>query len=124
MKKSVRPPAVSYVIVMLFIMGFIFPCRGQEKPVVSSPLPAEVNKIVVNSCMPCHSSKGGVLARTKLNFDDWTKFDVDKQKNKASKIYSEVLKNKMPPKDARETRPDLIPTDSQVEILKKWKDSF
>jgi uncharacterized membrane protein len=124
MKKSVRPLAVSYVIVMLFIMGLISPCSGQEKTEVSSPLPADVNKIVTNSCMPCHSSKGGMLSRTKVNFDEWTQYSADKQKSKSSKIYSEVSKNKMPPKDVRETRPDIIPTASQVEVLKKWKDSF
>ena len=124
MKKSVKPLAVSCVIMMLFIMGLISPSRGQEKPGVSSPLPADVNKIITNSCMPCHSSKGGMLSRSKLNLDEWTQYGADKQKSKASKIYSEVLKSKMPPKDVRETRPELIPTESQVEILKKWKDSF
>lgn len=124
MKKSVRPKVIANLIMILFITGFISYVRGQEKSVVSSPLPSEVSKIVMNSCMPCHSSKGGMLSRSKLNFDEWSQYSADKQKSKASKIYSEVSKNKMPPKDVRQTRPDIIPTESQVGVIKKWRDSF
>jgi hypothetical protein len=30
----------------------------------------------------------------------------------------------MPPKKAREMKPELIPTKDQIEIIKKWSESF
>ena len=39
-------------------------------------------------------------------------------------MYSELNKGEMPPKKAREKNPDLIPTKEQIEIIKKWSESF
>jgi hypothetical protein len=74
--------------------------------------------------MPCHSSAGGMMSRSKLNFTEWTQYSPEKQKEKAEKMYSELNKGKMPPKNARESRPEIIPTKDQIDSIKKWSESF
>jgi cytochrome c5 len=109
------------------VLIFLIMCNtltGQENSKTSAPLPDNINKIVKASCMPCHSSNGGMLSKSKLNFSEWTEYSADKQKKKAAKMYKELSKNAMPPKDARETNPDIIPTKEQIEIIKAWADSF
>lgn len=112
---------------LLFVFIFLVLCNtvtGQDDQKTSVPLPDNINKIVSASCMPCHSSKGGMLSKSKLNFSEWTEYSADKQKKKAAKMYKELSKNAMPPKDARETNPDIIPTKEQIETIKAWADSF
>jgi len=114
--------SLSLVFSGLFLMSLS--ARGQEVAKLSPPLPDNIHKIVSFSCMPCHGSKGGMMARTKLNFAEWTQYSAEKQKEKAAKIYSELNKGKMPPKDARESRPEIIPAKDQIDEIKKWADSF
>ena len=118
-------PALSllfFIFSGLFYPGFAV--KGQEAPKESPALPEEINKIVTVSCMPCHTSTGGLLSRGKLNFTEWTKYSLETQAKKAAKIYSELKKEAMPPKSARETRPEIIPTKDQIEIIEKWSESF
>lgn len=124
MKNSTRP---SLSLLFLIFAGLLFPAftvKSQESPQESPALPENINKIVTVSCMPCHTSTGGMLSRGKLNFTEWTKYSVEKQKEKAAKMYSELKKEAMPPKSARETRPEIIPTKDQIDIIKKWSESF
>jgi hypothetical protein len=112
-----------------FLQVFIFlilNCTlfGQETTTVSAPLPEYINRIVSVSCMPCHSDKGGMMSRTKLNFNEWTSYSPDKQKKRAETMYKELKKDAMPPKTARENNPDIIPTREQKEIIKAWADSL
>jgi hypothetical protein len=97
---------------------------GQETSNVSAPLPESINRIVSVNCMPCHSDKGGMMSRTKLNFSEWGSYSADKQKKKAETMYKELKKNAMPPKTARENNPDIIPTREQIAIIKAWADSL
>jgi len=124
MKNSVIIPARSYLILILFFLITSGNVGGQDVSQDSPPLPENISKIVSASCMPCHSSGGGMLARTKLNFSEWQGYSPDKQKKKAGQMYKEIKKDAMPPEDAREANPDIIPTKEQVEIIKNWADSF
>lgn len=94
---------------------------GKEK---LSPIPEEVNKIFQTSCMPCHGSKGGRLPGAKLNFSRWEGYTPAKQKEKASKICSQVSNGTMPPRSIRESKPELIPTKEQVDLICKWSESL
>ena len=47
------------------------------------------------------------MSKAKLNFTEWTNYSPEKQKEKAAKMYSELNKGAMPPKAAREKRPEL-----------------
>jgi cytochrome c5 len=124
MKKEIYS---SLALILLVFISLFYPAHvitGQEVTKESPALPEEINKIVTASCTPCHTSTGGMLSRGKLNFTEWTKYSAETQKKKAEKMYSELKKGAMPPKSARETNPDIIPTKDQVDIIKKWSESF
>ena len=117
----------SLSLLFLIFSGLLFTgfaVKGQESTQESPALPEDINKIVTVSCMPCHTSTGGMLSRGKLNFTEWTKYSLETQKKKAAKMYSVLKKEAMPPKSARETRPEIIPTKDQIDIIKKWSESF
>jgi hypothetical protein len=107
----------------LLVLNLPAICQDNSKS-ISAPLPDGVNKIVMVSCIPCHTSEGGLMSKSKLNLTEWTKYSPGKQKEKAAKIYSEINKGDMPPKKAREKNPEKIPTKEQAEIIKKWSESF
>lgn len=124
MNKAVAPFLLAPVVIFsgLFLLNFSLVCQEIQKE--SPSLPDNINKIVSVSCMPCHSSKGGLMSRTKLNFTEWTQYSPEKQKARAEKMYSELKKAAMPPKSAREANPGIIPTGDQVDIIKKWSESL
>lgn len=113
---------------LLFLVPGLFllnlSVSGQEAPGVSPSLPDNVRKIVTSSCMPCHSQDGRLLSRLKLNFTVWEQYSPGKQKTKAEKMYSLLDKGEMPPKKAREAKPENIPTRNQIETIKKWAESL
>jgi hypothetical protein len=110
------------IILGLFLINISV--SAQEATTPASTIPADVNKILTTSCTPCHTSQGGLMSKAKLNLTEWDKYSPEKQKEKAAKMYSEINKGGMPPKTAREKRPELIPTKEQAEVIKKWAESF
>ncbi|HEX7493811.1 MAG TPA: heme-binding domain-containing protein [Bacteroidales bacterium] len=117
----------SFLIPGFLILGMFLltsPVKGQEAANTAQALPDSINIIVSFSCVPCHTSQGGLMSKAKLNFTEWTNYSPEKQKEKASKMFSELDKGAMPPKSTREKRPELIPTKEQVETIKKWSESF
>jgi len=124
MKKKDCKSKMLYLFFIFSFLGLTSVVRGQDTTRVSPPLPDEINKIVSASCMPCHSAKGGMMARSKLNFNDWTSYPAEKQKEKAKDMYKELSNDKMPPKSARENNPAIIPSKEQIEIINKWAESF
>ena len=124
MKKKV---IASFLIPALLVFSlFLLSFQASAQDALKSPatLPDEVSKIVTASCTPCHTSQGGLMSKSKLNLTEWDKDSPEKQKEKAAKMYSEVNKGAMPPKKARELKPELIPTKEQLEVIKKWSESF
>ena len=124
MKKTV----VSFILFSGFLLISLFlfniPVSAQDVSKTNASIQEDVNKIVSVSCTPCHTSQGGLMSKTKLNFTEWTNYSPEKQKERAAKMYSEINKGAMPPKAAREKRPDLIPTNDQADIIKKWSESL
>ncbi len=122
-----KMPVFHFAVPLMIALGFFgmeLPLSGQDTLNVSPSLPENISQIITRSCMPCHSNKGGLMSRTKLNFSEWTSYSSDKQAEKAKKMYSELSESKMPPKKARESKPELIPTSDQVDVIKKWSESF
>jgi hypothetical protein len=124
MKKTVN----SVLSVLLFIVAGLFlinlSVTGQEAPKELAVLPDSISAIVNISCVPCHTNNGGLISRSKLNFSEWTRYSPKKQKERAEKMYEELNKSAMPPKSARQTRPEIIPSREQIEKIKKWADSL
>lgn len=120
--------APRFLAVLLFSFSGVFLSAslltGQVKPLVFKGLPDNVNKIVSVSCVPCHTSDGGLMARSKLNFMEWAQYSPEKQKEKAEKIYSLVNGGAMPPKSARNDHPENVPTKEQADAIKTWSESF
>jgi hypothetical protein len=119
-------------VISFFVLGFLIiglfllnlQAIGQETTKAPPSLPDNINTIVMFSCVPCHTSQGGLMSKSKLNFTEWAQYSPEKQKGKAAKIYSELNKGAMPPKSAREKRPEIIPTKEQLEIIRKWSESL
>ena len=109
---------------IIFLLILSLPAKAQDTSKTVSVLPDEINKIVSVSCTPCHTSEGGLMSKTKLNLTEWNNYSPEKQKEKAAKMYAEINKGSMPPKMAREKRPETIPTKDQAEVIKKWSESF
>lgn len=124
MKRSKTAAILISGTLVLGLLCFNITARGQETSKNASTIPDDVSKIVMVSCVPCHTSQGGLMSKSKLNLTEWDKYSPEKQKEKAAKMYSEVNKGAMPPKKARELKPELIPTKEQLEVIKKWSESF
>jgi hypothetical protein len=122
MKKSAT------LILTLFLFSGLFllnrTVAAQETSKVSAALPDNINKIVSVSCVPCHTNTGGFMAKGKLNLNVWAQYSPEKQKDKAEKMYSKMNKGSMPPKAAREARPEIVPTTEQIGAVKTWSESF
>jgi hypothetical protein len=109
------------------VVGLLFLCfsvSGLDTATVSPALPDSINTIATLSCMPCHANSGGSFSRSKLNFEVWTQYSPEKQKELAKKVYSEIDEGSMPPKASRERSPEKIPTKEQTETIKRWSESF
>jgi hypothetical protein len=111
----------SFILLFLMIAPYAI---AQQDTKLSPPIPDELNKIFMRSCIPCHATNGKAIALNFINFDAWTKYTPEKQAKKANMILYVLNKEKMPPKAARENRPDIIPTKEQIAAVKKWADAL
>jgi hypothetical protein len=110
------------MISALFFIGLVAYC--QDKPKVDPSIPDNVNVIVTASCTPCHTSEGGLMARSKLNLSVWGSYSAEKQKDRAVRMYQQLDSAKMPPEKAREKNPELIPTPEQIAVIRSWSESL
>jgi hypothetical protein len=123
MKKTKHSLLKSGLMVSAFVfIGLV--ANGQDKPKVDPSIPDSVNVIVSASCTPCHTSEGGLMARSKLNLSVWSTYSPEKQKEKAVRMYNQVDSAKMPPEKAREKNPELIPTPEQIAVIRRWSESL
>jgi hypothetical protein len=83
-------------------------------------IPDSILQFVRTACMDCHSNEGSSIARGKLNFSKWAEYDADKQKSKAAECCEEMAKGDMPPKKWRAKKPDLVPTQEQMDKFCRW----
>lgn len=124
MKNSVRFKGLLGQFALIFIFTNLRIASGQVEKEQASLIPDNINKIFQASCMKCHNNDGGIMARTKLNFSKWAEYDPSTKAEKASKICSELTEEAMPPKSARKSNPELIPTKEQIELICKWAESL
>jgi hypothetical protein len=88
------------------------------------PIPANVMKIVENSCAGCHMEPGTKMAMSLLNLSSWDKYTLEKQAAKAQAMCKFVTKGKMPPKHFKDNNPNAVPTKDDVRIICDWAASL
>jgi mono/diheme cytochrome c family protein len=124
MKKSFHFNSMVFQMVIIAILTNVFIASGQTGNKQQLAIPENVNIIFQTKCMSCHGKNGGRLPKSKLNFSRWTAYGATKQAEKASSICSAVRKGKMPPKSARESTPELIPTKEEIDLICNWEESI
>lgn len=76
--------------------------------------------VVEKSCKPCHSDRGGKMAKAVLNFNRWDKYNRRAQVQKSRAICKMVSKGEMPPAQFVESSPELALTPAQKEMICNW----
>ena len=109
---------------IIAILANVRIASGQSEKKQPFPIPENINKIFMTTCMQCHGSDGGRLPKSKLNFSRWAGYGAAKEAEKALLICSTLRKGKMPPKSVRDSNPELIPTKEQVDLICKWAESL
>ncbi len=110
------------IVCSVLILSPVIAVAQQDK--VTPPMPSDVRNIVQKSCIGCHGKDGKILARWKVNFTKWEGYSADEKAKKSHMICSMISDGKMPPKEVREKRPDLVPTREQADLVCKWADSL
>jgi mono/diheme cytochrome c family protein len=124
MKKLFHFKGLLLQMVIIAILANVRIASGQTGEKQKINIPVDINKIFQKSCISCHGNDGGRLPKSKLNFSRWTAYDEAKEIEKASLICNELTKGKMPPKSARESNPELIPTKEQIDLICKWAETI
>jgi len=124
MKKFFRFSPMLRLTAIMIILANIRTTHGQPGKNQQFLIPENINKIFQTSCMPCHGSNGGRLPKSRLSFYRWAGYGAARETEKALLICSSVSKGKMPPKSARESNPELIPTKEQVDLICNWAESL
>lgn len=124
MKKLRINAGLILITLALSILMVAQEAAGQQTGKPSQAIPDDLIKIFTHSCTPCHTGKGSVIAKSMVNFDDWSKYSPDKQAIKAGKISSAVNSGFMPKKSEREKRPEIILTKEQIEAITKWTNTL
>ena len=124
MKRYVSQGFIFWVILLAFSFAGFDVASAQKTKEKSLPIPENINSLFQNSCMPCHGSKGGRFPTTRLNLSRWQGYGASKEAEKASLICSAVRKGTMPPKTARESKPETALTKEQVDLICQWAESL
>lgn len=118
------------IIIAFFLAAFVIqsfkeiPPAGDQKPagktVDAVTIPDSVMVVMQKACIGCHADGANAMARGKLNFTQWAKYDAEKQLDKADDICDEMKKGSMPPKGFKKKYPDKIPTQAEVDKVCNW----
>jgi hypothetical protein len=109
------------IIIIVMSTGVVTAQKVKEKTI---PIPEDINRILKTSCMPCHGDKGGRLPKIHLNFTKWTSYGPQKEADKAEEICTALKKKSMPPRERRESNPELNPTKEQIDLICNWAGSI
>ena len=124
MKKLFHFNSILWLVAIIVLLANKSIASGQTGKRQQFPIPENINKIFQTSCMPCHGDNGGRLPKSRLYFSRWAGYGAAKEAEKASLICSAVRKGKMPPKSVRDSKPELIPTKEQVDLICNWAESL
>lgn len=112
-----------------FLLSFtLSPMFGQtakndstaQKPM--SSMPSDVNAILTNSCAKCHGETGRV--RMAFDLSKWDQYSAEMKAKKAKEIITTITNGSMPPKSFVNANPGAALLKDQVELVRKWSDTF
>jgi cytochrome c5 len=112
---------------MLFTALISVPATAQTSEQTKTPpasIPANVSKVLSNSCVHCHMEPGNTMALSHVNLSKWDSYDPEKQAAKAAAMNKKLTKGKMPPKGYRADHPDKIPTAADIKVISDWAKSL
>ena len=120
------------LIAMSAMLAFVFvlapnAIAGCKKPLSAEPgttLPDSIQKLVQRACMDCHANDGNFMAKGKVNFSAWEKYDAEKQANKAAAMCKALTKGSMPQKKWCTNNPKDVPTQAEKDMVCKWANSL
>lgn len=116
--------SVVFAFVLLFNPQTVI---GSKKSAANGPgtaLPDSIHKMVQRACMDCHADDGNFMAKGKINFSNWDKYDADKQADKAKAMCKVLTKGSMPPKKWCTNNPNDVPTQAEKDMVCKWATSL
>jgi hypothetical protein len=87
-------------------------------------LPADVSKVVMNSCAHCHMEPGNSMALSHVNLSKWDSYEADKKASKAASMSKMISKGKMPPNGFKKDNPDKVPTEADIKVIADWAKSM
>ena len=126
MKKLMLIPALAIMLVA-FTSFISDPVKQDDKTkvqITASSMPDDVKAIVSNSCIGCHATGGKKIAMAKINFSKWDRYSSAKQAKKSAAMCNVLTKGVMPPKSYRESHPEVVPTQAQIDLICKWSKSL
>jgi len=100
---------------------------GSKNPLPAgqgTALPDSILKFVQKTCMDCHADDGNFMAKGKVNFSEFDKYDAAKQADKAKAMCKVLTKSAMPPGKWRKNNPDRVPTQASVDMVCRWANSL
>ena len=128
MKKIALLSIVTMSIVIAIVLVFNpQTATGSKKTNVAGPgiaMPDSIHKMVQRACMDCHADDGNFMAKGKVNFSVWDKYDSDKQASKAQAICKVLTKGSMPQKKWCVNNPNDVPTQAEKDMVCKWANSL
>jgi hypothetical protein len=128
MKKTVRITLLSMCVICAIVLVFkpqtVIGSKKEKSAGTGTALPDSMQKFVQRVCMDCHADDGNFMARGKINFSGWDKYDAGKQFSKANAMCKELTKSAMPPKKWRANNPNDVPTQAEVDMVCRWAKSL
>jgi hypothetical protein len=128
MKKAAFLSIIAFSLVFGFALIFNpQTVIGSKKSTSAGPgtaLPDSIHKLVQRACMDCHADDGNFMAKGKINFSAWEKYDSEKQYSKAQAICKVLTKGSMPPKKWCANNPNDVPTQAEKDMVCRWAGSL
>ncbi len=115
--------AIAVMFALVSFTNSSEPQYNDIEDVVTIDIPDNIQAIISNKCMGCHSdeAKGG-KSKMKLNFDNISNGEYSRGKviSKLDKIVKMLGKDKMPPEKFLAKYPEKKLTSEESELITNW----
>lgn len=124
--KKVSAFSLSIVLVAFSYMMLSFNAETDYETILINDnieFPEEVQSILENKCMTCHSTEAkNFKSKSKINFDKFTNggYSNSKIEKKLEKMAKELTENEMPPEKYLKKHPEKKLTKEESDLLIGW----